>query len=72
MGFSVDFPWMTLATVRFQDDFDGGKWRLLALDLAVGDQKFKAQLTLRYASELSLLCVKKTRVRYYNILQQIT
>lgn len=27
---------------KFQDDFDGGKWRLLALDLAVGDQKFKA------------------------------
>jgi len=43
---------------RFQDDFDGGKWRLLALDLAVGDQKFKAQ-TFFSISELSILYVYK-------------
>ena len=28
---------------RFQEDFEGGKWRLLALDLAAGDQRFKAR-----------------------------
>mmetsp|Transcript_28002 Transcript_28002/g.64620 ORF Transcript_28002/g.64620 Transcript_28002/m.64620 type:complete len:400 (+) Transcript_28002:51-1250(+) len=27
---------------KFQEDFEGGKWRLLALDLAVGDQKLRA------------------------------
>jgi len=26
---------------KFQEDFEGGKWRLLALDLSDGDQKFK-------------------------------
>ena len=33
---------MVVFCLRFQEDFDGGKWRLLALDLAAGDQKFKA------------------------------
>jgi len=28
--------------MKFQDEFEGGKWRLLVLDLCVGDQKFKA------------------------------
>jgi len=27
---------------KFQEDFEGGKWRLLAMDLAVGDQKLRA------------------------------
>jgi len=27
---------------KFQEEFEGGKWRLLTLDLAAGDQKFKA------------------------------
>lgn len=26
---------------KFQEDFEGGKWRLLAVELASGDQKFK-------------------------------
>lgn len=27
---------------KFQEDFEGGKWRLLIVELATGDQKFKA------------------------------
>lgn len=27
---------------KFQEDFEGGKWRLLVVDLSIGDQKFKA------------------------------
>mmetsp|Transcript_85120 Transcript_85120/g.214610 ORF Transcript_85120/g.214610 Transcript_85120/m.214610 type:complete len:420 (+) Transcript_85120:103-1362(+) len=37
--------------VRFQEDFEGGKWRLLCLDLADGEQKFKA---IEYGSAKAL------------------
>lgn len=36
---------------KFQEDFEGGKWRLLALDLSDGDQKFRA---LEYGPTKSL------------------
>lgn len=36
---------------RFQEDFEGGKWRLLLIDLTDGDQKFKA---IEYASTPAL------------------
>ncbi|OLP99582.1 RecQ-mediated genome instability protein 1 [Symbiodinium microadriaticum] len=50
---------------KFQEDFEGGKWRLLALDLAAGDQKFKA-IEFRPVKDLSGQLPPGTKLLLYS------
>ena len=52
-------------SLRFQEDFDGGKWRLLALDLAAGDQKFKASMRSPVEFRFFLLSSSLCRIWTY-------